>query len=127
MLLEHSFKKQRTLHEYRQDMPSHETKIILQTTPTPTSSQEIPRNPRFSQRFPHFQVATVLDQLGVPTWSTMAGPLEVHLVQAGSEIILYIYGIYDIYIYIYMYGYISKVRYLRYIIYMYILGEMGED
>ena len=32
----------------------------------------------------------------------MAGPLEVHLVQAGSEIILYIYGIYDIYIYICM-------------------------
>ena len=30
-------------------------------------------------------------------------------------------------IYIYVYGYISKVRYLRYIIYMYILGEMGED
>eukprot|EP00435_Cladocopium_sp_Y103_P073882 s200_g45.t1 len=28
------------------------------------------------------EVATVLDQLGVPTWSTMAGPLEVHLVQA---------------------------------------------
>lgn len=30
------------------------------------------------------EVATVLDQLGVPTWSTMAGPLEVHLVQANT-------------------------------------------
>jgi hypothetical protein len=35
---------------------SHETKIILQTTPTPTSSQEIlqeiPRNPKKSQEIP---------------------------------------------------------------------------
>lgn len=30
------------------------------------------------------EVAVVLDHLGVPTWSTMAGPLEVHLVQANT-------------------------------------------
>ena len=95
----------------------------------PKKSQEIPRNPKKSSLFPE-----------ISTFPGGHGPGSAggsHLEYYGRAIggtpgagrvrnyIIYIWNIW--YIHIYMYGYISKVRYLRYLIYMYILGEMGED
>ena len=75
-----------TIQQQQQQHYNHHHHNTTTTTsskqhpPKKRKSRNPPRMPWLSQRFP--QVAMVLDQLGVPTWSTMAGPLEVHLVQA---------------------------------------------